>query len=70
MAFLESSCIRTVLSSSVLNRCKFFSCGSDDLDSFFLNDAVNVVFWLDAVKLGDFIGKFYFIKTFIDGSLM
>ena len=70
MAFLESSCIRTVLSSSVLNRCKFFSCGSDDLDSFFLNDAVNVVFWLDAVKLGDFIGKFDFIKTFIDGSLM
>lgn len=40
MAFLESSCIRTVLSSSVLNRCKFFSCGNDDLDSFFLNDAV------------------------------
>ena len=40
MAFLESSCIRTILSSSVLNRCKFFSCGNDDLDSFFLNDAV------------------------------
>jgi hypothetical protein len=41
-AFLESSCIRTVLSSSVLNRCKFFSCGNDDLDSFFLNDAVEL----------------------------
>ena len=37
---------------------------------FFLNYAVNDVFWLDAVKLGDFIGKFDFIKTFIDGSLM
>ena len=44
MAFLESSCIRTVLSSSVLNRCKSFSCGNDDLDSFFFNDAVNDVF--------------------------
>lgn len=41
MAFLESTCIRTVLTPSVLNRCNIFSCGNEDLDSFFRNDSVN-----------------------------
>lgn len=41
MAFLESSCIRTPLTSSVLDRCSLFSCGNEDLDSFFRNDSVN-----------------------------
>lgn len=40
MAFLDSRCIRTVLSPSVLDSCKAFSCGNVDLDAFFLNDAV------------------------------
>ena len=35
MAFLESNCIRTALTPSVLNRCNTFSCGNEDLDSFF-----------------------------------
>ena len=41
MAFLESSCVRTVLTPSVLDRCNHFSCGNEDLDSFFQNDSVN-----------------------------
>lgn len=41
MAFLESSCVRTVLTPSVLDCCNAFSCGNDDLDSFFRNDSVN-----------------------------
>ena len=41
MAFLESSCLRTVLTPSVLGRCNHFSCGNEDLDSFFRNDSVN-----------------------------
>jgi len=40
MAFLESNCIRTALTPSVLNRCNAFSCGNEDLDSFFSKDAV------------------------------
>ena len=40
MAFLESRCIRTVLSPSVLDCCNSFSCGNGDLDAFFVNDAV------------------------------
>ncbi len=40
MAFLESNCIRTALTPSVLNRCNTFSCGNEDLDSFFSRDAV------------------------------
>ena len=40
MAFLESRCIRTVLSPSVLDCCNSFSCGNEDLDAFFVNDAV------------------------------
>ena len=41
MAFLESSCVRTVLTPSVLDRCNLFSCGNEDRDSFFQNDSVN-----------------------------
>jgi hypothetical protein len=41
MAFLESSCVRTVLTPSVLDCCNAFSCGNEDLDSFFRNDSVN-----------------------------
>lgn len=41
MAFLESNCVRMVLSKPVLDFCAPFSCGVDDLDSFFTNDAVN-----------------------------
>ena len=41
MAFLESRCVRTVLSPSVLDCCNHFSCGNEDLDSFFRNDSVN-----------------------------
>ena len=40
MAFLESNCIRTVLTPAVLECCNQFSCGNADLDAFFLNDAV------------------------------
>ena len=40
MAFLESRCIRTALSPSVLDCCNSFSCGNEDLDAFFVNDAV------------------------------
>ena len=40
MAFLESNCIRTALTPSVLSRCNTFSCGNEDLDSFFSRDAV------------------------------
>ena len=40
MAFLESNCIRTALTPSVLNRCNTFSCGNEDLDAFFSRDAV------------------------------
>lgn len=41
MAFLESSCVRTVLTPSVLDCCNAFSCGNEDLDAFFRNDSVN-----------------------------
>ena len=40
MAFLESRCIRTVLTPAVLNCCEAFSCGNEDLYAFFVNDAV------------------------------
>ena len=39
MAFLESNCLRTALTPSILTFCNDFSCGNDDLDSFFVNEA-------------------------------
>ena len=53
MAFLESNCIRTALTPSVLNRCNTFSCGNEDLDSFFNSckkDSPYIVLYCDVAE--------------------
>jgi hypothetical protein len=44
MAFLESRCIRTVLTPAVLNCCEAFSCGNEDLDAFFSSEQQECVY--------------------------
>ena len=39
MAFLADNCTFCELTSNVLADCRPFSCGNDDLDDFFANDA-------------------------------
>lgn len=39
MAFLESNCLRTALTPSILAFSNSFSCGNEDLDSFFIKGA-------------------------------
>ena len=40
MSFLEDNCTFCELTEDVLAQCRPFSCGNDDLDDFFANDAV------------------------------
>lgn len=40
MAFLDYCCVRTALTPSILAHSNVFSCGNEDLDSFFTNEAV------------------------------
>ncbi len=40
MGFLEDRCSLMTLNKEVINRSKPFSCGDDELDDFFRNDAV------------------------------
>ena len=40
MAFLDYCCVRTALTPSILAHSNAFSCGNEDLDSFFTNEAV------------------------------
>ena len=40
MAFLDNCCVRTALTPSILTHSNAFSCGNEDLDSFFTNEAV------------------------------
>lgn len=42
MAFLESNCLRTALTPSILAFSNSFSCGNEDLDSFFIKGAFTV----------------------------
>lgn len=40
MAFLSDNCTFCELTQGLLDVCRPFSCGNDDLDDFFANDAV------------------------------
>ena len=40
MAFLSDNCTFCELTQELLDVCSPFTCGSDDLDDFFANDAV------------------------------
>lgn len=38
--FLENNCMFSLLEPELLQRCKPFNCGNNDLDDFFLNQSV------------------------------
>ena len=46
MAFLIEQCSFCELTEDVINSCQFFSCGNDDLDDFFRNDATRYAHYL------------------------
>lgn len=46
MAFLIEQCSFCELTEDVINSCQFFSCGNDDLDDFFRNDATRYAHFL------------------------
>lgn len=46
MAFLIEQCSFCELTEDVINFCQFFSCGNDDLDDFFRNDATRYAHFL------------------------
>lgn len=46
MAFLIEQCSFSELTEDVINSCQFFSCGNDDLDDFFRNDATRYAHFL------------------------
>ena len=41
MAILEEHCILDVLTDEILSECESFTCGDDDMDEFFRNDALS-----------------------------
>lgn len=41
MAILEEHCILDVLTDEILSECEPFTCGDDDMDEFFRNDALS-----------------------------
>ena len=41
MAILEEHCILNVLTDEILSECEPFTCGDDDMDEFFRNDALS-----------------------------
>lgn len=46
MGFLIEQCSFCELTEDVINVCQFFSCGNDDLDDFFRNDATRYAHYL------------------------
>lgn len=38
--FLENNCMFSLLEPELLQQCKPFNCGNNDLDDFFLNQSV------------------------------
>ena len=60
MAFLADNCTFCELTSKVLADCRPFSCGNDDLDDFFANDATRYAQFL--------MGKTYCFRLNSDPS--
>ena len=60
MAFLADNCTFCELTSDVLADCRPFSCGNDDLDDFFANDATRYSHFL--------MGKTYCFRLNADAS--
>ena len=44
--FLESQCFFSELTDELLSTCQSFSCGNEDLDDFFKNDATRYAYYL------------------------
>ena len=60
MDFLIEQCSFCELTEDVINFCQFFSCGNDDLDDFFRNDATRYAHFL--------MGKTYCFRLNTDPS--
>ena len=44
--FLSSQCFFSELTDDLLSTCQPFSCGNEDLDDFFKNDATRYAYYL------------------------
>lgn len=62
MAFLIEQCSFCELTEDIINSCQFFSCGNDDLDDFFHNDATRYSHFL--------MGKTYCFRLNKDSSII